>query len=171
MANQSNSYDPFGDVDADTQGVFSAEQAALRPGLKQLRTVHAVVRPEGILMQFDCQVCGIPTVMMIEYPEVVALKYGVNPVIAFRAHPSILQEPTRWEFSPGATVNDPTGWRPDIKCCQCNANANKDFCIEQHEPELLLQGARRRGYINPAGEQQISQICAQAAQGGQGVRR
>jgi hypothetical protein len=171
MANEQGNWDPFGDVDADTQGVFGAEQAALRPGLKQLRTVHAVIRPDGVLLQFDCQTCGIPTVMTIEYPEIVALKYGVNPVVAFQAHPHVLQEPTRWEFAPGRSVNDATGWRPDAKCRQCNANASKDLCIEQHEPELLLQGARRRGYINPVGEQQISNICAKVAQGGRNVRR
>ena len=170
MANQSN-WDPFGDVDADTQGVFGPEQAALRPGLKNLRTVHAVVRPDGVWMQFDCQVCGIPTVMRIEYPEMVALKYGVNPLIAYRSHPDVLKSPTRWEFSPGRSVNEPTGWRPDIKCGQCNANASKDLCIEQHEPELLLKSARARGYIKPQGEQWHSQVCAQAAQAGQGVRR
>lgn len=167
MANQNNSWDSFGDVDVDTQGVFGAEQAALRPGLKQLRTVHAVVRPNGILMQFDCQVCGTPTVMSIEYPELVALKYGVNPVIAFQGQPKMLKEPTRWEFAPGASINDPTGWRPDIKCSQCNANAGKDLCIEQHEPELLLKGARQRGYIDEGAEAQISNHCASVAKGAQ----
>lgn len=170
MGNQGN-YDPFGDVDADTQGVFGPEQAGLRPGLKQLRTVHAVVQPDGIWMQFDCQVCGAPTVMLIEYPEMVALKYGINPVVAFRNYPDMLKSPTRWEFSPGNDISNPTGWRPDIRCSQCNANTNKDFCIEQHEPELLLAAARRKDYLVPEGEQYVSRICATAAKSGRNVRR
>jgi hypothetical protein len=167
----SNNYDPFGDVDADTQGVFSPEQAALRPGLKQLRTVHAVVRPDGVLMQFDCQVCGIPTVMAIEYPELVALKYGVNPLVAYQGRPDAVRNPTRWEFSPGRSFADPTGWRPDVKCCQCNANAGKDICIEQHEPELLLKAARQRGYIRRDGEERYSDICYHASLAGRGGPR
>ena len=161
-----NNWDPFGDVSAETLGVFGPEQAALQPGLKKLRTVHAMVKPQGVLMQFDCQVCGIPTVMEIEYPELVALKYGVNPLVAFRHHPNILQNPTRWEFSPADN-----GWKPDIRCGQCHANASKDLCIEPHEPEKMLVAARRRDYINPIGEQEVSAICAKISQAGKNVRR
>jgi hypothetical protein len=165
-SNGSNNYDGFGDVLAQTQGVFGAEQAALQPGLKRHRTVHAQPAEEGVVLQFECQVCGQPSVITVEYPEVVALKYGVNPVIAFRNHPSMLKEPTRWEFSPSQN-----GWNPDITCRACNANCKKDVLIEPHEPELMLAGARRRGFINAGGEHQVSAICAKVAQAGQGVRR
>ena len=62
-------------------------------------------------------------------------------------------------------------FRPTGASGQCNANASKDFCIEQHEPELLLQGARRRGYIDIVAEQQISNHCAKVARGAQGIQR
>ena len=161
----SNNYDGFGDILSQTDGVFGADQAAIQPGLKRHRTVNHQLDESGVVFQFECQVCGQPSVLTVEYPEMVALKYGVNPVIAFRAHPKVLKELTRWEFSPGDN-----GWKPDVKCMACNAT-HKDLIIEPHEPELHLQGARRRGYINGQGEHTVSQICAQYAQAGQGVRR
>lgn len=158
-------YDAFGDVRASTDGVFGAEQAALQPGLKKHQSVHSQATPTGVVMQFECQVCGQPTLMTIEYPEMVALKYGVNPMIAFRGRGDILKHPTRWEYNPADN-----GWVPDAACPNCQAK-QRDLCIEPHEPELLLAAARRRGYINKTGEAVVSQVCAQAAEAGRAVRR
>lgn len=159
-----DNYDAFGDILDSTQGVFGAEQAALQPGLKKHQAVHAKPSESGVVLQFECQVCGQPATLEVEYPEIVALKYGVNPVIAFRGHPNVLTNPTRWEFLPHQN-----GWKPEIRCQGCGSQA--DVIIEPHEPENYLKGARRRGYINAAGEQQVSAICTQVAQHGQGVRR
>lgn len=161
----SEKYDAFGDVRNQTDGTFGAEQAALQPGLKKLQTVAYQPTEEGIMLQFHCQVCGQTTLLTAEYPEIVALKYGVNPVLAYQNYPNMLQSPTRWEFVP--RVN---GWTPDMKCSG-GCGASVDLLVEPHEPERYLQAARRRGFINEAGEAQVSAICAKFRQGGQGVRR
>jgi hypothetical protein len=145
-------------------GLFGAEQAALQPGLKAVQDVSATPKPTGVMLRFFCQTCGQPADMEIEYPEVVALKYGVNPAIAFRQFPNMVRSATRWEFRP-----DENGWLPDISCKVCSRKV--EVIVEPHEPERFLQGARRRGFINTAGEAQVSQLCAKMAQGGAGVRR
>lgn len=157
-------YDAFGDIREEAAGIFDAEQAALQPGLKRHQAVHDQTTKSGVMLQFECQVCGQPSVFEAEYPEIVAIKYGVNPVVAFHGRQGILQNPTRWEFLP-----EKNGWKPEARCGSCHAFI--DALIEPHEPEKFLQSARRRGFINPEGESQVSQICAQAAQAGQSARR
>lgn len=158
-----DNYDGFGDVQALTRGIFGSEQAALAPGLDQHTNVVATVAQHAVLLRFDCQVCGQTTVCEVHYPEIVALKYGVNPAVAFRAHPA-LESTTRWEYLPHAG-----GWNPKTKCSECRAGL--DIVVEPHEPERFLQAARRKGFINAAGERQVSQICAAAAQAGHAVVR
>jgi hypothetical protein len=163
-----NNWDAFGDIQDQTQGVFSGGEAALQPGFLKHRAVHTLVARTGVKLQFDCQVCGQPTVVEMEWPEVVALKYGVNPLVAFQSAPGMLAAPTRWEYI--ENENDGSGgWRPDVNCRSCNKRL--DLLVEPHEPERLLAGARRRGFINPGGEAQVSNICAAAASGGQMARR
>lgn len=160
-------YDGFGDVISTTTGVFGEEQAGLQPGYKKHRAVHGQPTQTGVVFQSECQVCGQPFLLEVEYPEMVSLKYGVNPVIAFRGRPNVLSNPTAWRFDPGQN-----GWgcNENVKCNNCYRHG-VDIIIEPHEPEKILQAARRRGFINPAGEHEVSAICAQVAQSGQGVRR
>lgn len=159
-----DNYDNFSDVVNGTNGVFGGEQAAIKNGLIDHQGVSAQVAPNAVILTFQCQVCGKPTKCHVEYPEMVALKYGVNPAIAFRQAPQLLSETTRWEYLPYEG-----GWNPKAKCSDCNASL--DIVVESHEPERFLSAARRRGYINQAGEHQVSQICAQAAAAGHSVRR
>jgi len=157
-------YDAFQDVIEGVNGIFGQEQAALDPGLKKHDSVHAQVSKEGVVLQFSCQGCGKPTQLTIEWPEVVALKYGVNPEIALRGHSSGVNDVARWEFLPHEQ-----SWRPHLKCGGCQFWF--PIRVSPDEPERFLASARRRGMINPEGEAGIAQICARAAQAGQAVRR
>ena len=145
-------------------GVFGADQAALQPGLKRHQSVPHRILQGGVELKFDCQSCGMPILLVVEYPEIVALKYGVNPAVAFRFKKVMATEPTSFEFLPHQN-----GWLPKTHCHACNKPV--EIVVEPHEPENYLKGARRRGFINAQGEHQISQLCAQVAQGGQSVRR
>ena len=83
----SNDYDRFADVQEDVHGIFGADQPGMEPGLQKLESVHAQATGDGVIMQMSCQGCGVPTHITVEWPELVAMKYGVNPVVAFRPHP------------------------------------------------------------------------------------
>lgn len=160
-------YDAFRDVEQEQFG-GSLVGAGIQEGWGAHRTVHAQPQREGLIFQFECSICGTITLLQAEWPEMVALKYGVNPTVAFRQLPNLLKEPTDWAFQ--KNENGEAGWRPDVKCTSCPAKL--DLLIEPHEPERYLAAARRAGFINPQGEQQISQICSQiAAQAGNGGRR
>ncbi len=157
-------YDAFQDVIEGVNGIFGAEQAGLDSGLKKHDSVHAKATPRALVFQLNCQGCGKPTHLEVEWPELVALKYGVNPVIAFRGRPNMLQSPTRWEFRPAEQA-----WRPEIKCRNCGFHV--PLRVAPDEPERHLAVARRREFINQQGEHAVAQICAQAAAGGAAVRR
>lgn len=157
-------FDAFGDIINEQAGIFGNEQAGLEPGLSKHDAVHAKPTPQGVVLQIACQGCGRPTHMTVEWPEMVALKYGVNPVVAFRQHRGVLNDPTPWEFLPHEG-----SWRPDLRCRQCKFHF--PVRLEPHEPERYLSAARRAGYINPSGENQISQIAAKVASQGKSVRR
>lgn len=154
-----NKYDTFTDVIQGFNGVFEGSE-----GLKSHSLVKAETKNNGLALQFECQGCGAPTEMLVEYPELVAMKYGVNPMIAFHNVRGILAEPTRWEYRP-----DEDSWRPDLKCTICGFFF--PIRIARHECERHLAMARGRNFINPQGEARVSQICAAAANGGQAVRR
>ncbi len=167
----SNDYDAFEDVIGSYHGVFGDTEPGLDPGLKKYETVQAKPTQQGVVFQLTCQGCGKPTQMLVEWPEMVALKYGVNPAIAFRAHPAILSNPTRWEWL-GVAKGDRSpeqAWRPEIRCRHCDFHF--PLRVSSAEPERFLAAARRAGFINQAGEQQVSQIAAQYAKQGQAVRR
>ena len=157
-------YDRFADVQEDVHGIFGADQPGMEPGLKKHETVNVQPTKEGVVMQMSCQGCGRPTHMTVEWPEVVALKYGVNPVVAFRAHPGVVKYSTRWEFLPREHA-----WRPELKCSNCQFWF--PLRISPEEPERFLAAGRRHGFILPAGEQEVSRVAAMAAQMGQAVRR
>jgi hypothetical protein len=160
----SNDYDAFEDVIGDYNGVFGATEAGLDPGLKKHEDVQVKTTKHGVVFQLSCQGCGKPTQMTVEWPEMVALKYGVNPAIAFRGHSGMIQNPTRWEFRP-----DEQAWRPDMQCRHCQFHI--PLRVSPAEPERFLAAGRRSSYINPQGEQQVAQIAAAAARQGQAVRR
>lgn len=154
-------YDTFNDIrHGNAFGIFQGSE-----GLERHERVESNVSVKGLVLQFECQGCGTSTQMLVEYPELVAMKYGVNPAIAFRATPGLLMEPTRWEYRPHEDA-----WRPEAKCVSCGFNI--PLRIARRECERHLATARGRNFINPQVEAQVSQICVVASQrGGQAVRR
>lgn len=157
-------FDAFGDVREEVRGIFGAEQAAIEPGLKKFESVHVQPTKEGVVLQVSCQGCSRPTHIIMEWPEAVALKYGVNPEFAFHGHPRIVNFPTKWEFLPHENA-----WRPDMRCGKCGFHF--PVRISPDEPERFLKVGRQQGFINPDGEAQVSRIAAVAAQRGQAARR
>ena len=147
-------YDGFGDVVSGHQGIFEGMGGQ---ALKVHDSVHGEVTAEGLVLEFYCQGCGKPRQMVVEYSELIALKYGVNPAIAFQGQTKVLSSPINWRF-----VAKENAWRPDMTCDGCDFHLF--VRIAPGEPAKHIEAARQRGFLNPAVEQQLSQIASQAAQ-------
>jgi hypothetical protein len=144
-------YDEFIDVKNSSLGIFGEGALQDHDAVK-----HKVVR-DGVNFEFECAGCGRSTRITVEWPELVAIKYGHNPAIVFARYPQIVDTPMSWTYRP-----QEEGWAPDAKCPHCGFT----FALRMApgEPEAYLKAGRRANFINPAGEQQVSAICTAAAQ-------
>jgi len=111
----------------------------------------------GVKYEFECPGCGLSTQILLEWPELVAIKYGHNPAVVFARAPQVVQHPMSWTYRKREQA-----WGPDAKCSKCNFS----FCIRMSpgEPESHLKVGRRANWINQLGEQQVTQICTAARQ-------
>jgi hypothetical protein len=154
------SYDSFGDVVTGHQGIFDGFGGQ---ALKTHDSVHSEITPDGLVLEFYCHGCGKPRQMVVEYPELVALKYGVNPAVAFQGQTKILAQPVNWRF-----IAKENSWRPDMTCDGCDFHLF--VRIAPGEPAKQIEAARQRGFLNPQVEQQLSQIASQSAQRARAAR-
>lgn len=117
--------------------------------------VHRV-RRDGVALEFACRGCAVPKEVVLEWPEVIALKYGIDPALAFRANPNVIAHPTHFQYNA-----EEGGWVPDIRCPSCNFGLA--VVVAPDEPERWLASARRSNAISPQAEQQLSQFVASVA--------
>jgi len=119
-------------------------------------TVVHRVRKDGVALEFACRGCAVPKEVVLEWPEVIALKYGIDPALAFRSQQNIITRPTHFEFKA-----DEGGWVPELRCPTC------DFALAvvvgPDEPERWLASARRSNAVSPQLEQQLSNYVARIA--------
>jgi hypothetical protein len=111
------------------------------------------VGKEGVALSFACRGCAMNKEMLIEWPEIISLKYGIDPALAYRNHPNIIARPTRYEFKA-----EDGGWVPDERCTACDWRLA--IVIGPDEPERWLAIGRRNGAIHPQAEQQLSQFVS-----------
>lgn len=137
------SFDAFGDVINRTNGIFGE-------ALVENDSVRTATTREGLAIEFYCQTCGQPLRLIIEWPEVICLKYGVDPSRA-------INSPTRWFWK-----NDENAWASDLRCGKCNGGTG--IRIKASEPARAIEDARRRRLIDPMMERQLSAQVAQIAQ-------
>ncbi|MDD5007591.1 MAG: hypothetical protein PHC68_04200 [Syntrophorhabdaceae bacterium] len=147
-------YDGFGDIVSGHQGIFDGLGGQ---ALKTHDSVHSEVTKDGLVLEFYCHGCGKPRQLVVEYPELIALRYGVNPAVAFRGQTRILATPINWRF-----VSEENAWKPDMTCDGCAFHLF--VRIAPSEPQKYLEAARQKGLLAPQYEQQLSQIASQAAQ-------
>lgn len=150
-------YDEFNDIKNEQLGIFGASGTGQDSTLQAHDNVRHKVCEQGVNLEFECPGCGRSTQILVEWPELVAMKYGHNPADVFARYPQVVQTPMSWIFNPGEQA-----WAPEAKCPHCGFN----FCIRMSpgEPESYLKQGRRANWINQVGERQVSQICTAAAQ-------
>lgn len=145
--------DAFSDMAGGEQnGIFGAEAAALDAGLADFDTAKTTAQPHGVTVQMRCRGCGRTKQLVVEYPELVAIKYNVPPQIAFRGQANIISSPAEWKFS-----HKNRAWYPNSPCSSCQHPCSPLFTPE--EAEMHLAKARRGGWINPVAEKSVSQIA------------
>lgn len=148
----------FADLYEQT-GIFHEHNAGLMPTLSQHDGVSHKIQPEGCKTIFNCPSCGVPIEITLEWPEIVAMKYGVNPYQVYgqgQYSGLISGQPISWKFVAGEQA-----WTPEMKCAQCSWASG--LRVKQPELEPWLAEGRRRGYINPAAEKDVSHLCEQIA--------
>jgi hypothetical protein len=143
-------YDQFQDIVNASTGIFGGE--ALEAHMK----VRAVPTPEGALLEFTCQGCNAGTQLTLEWPEVIALKYGVDPAIAYRGRPDIVEKPMSFSWK-----KDENAWRSNGKCQRCPFHYG--IRIAPNEPEQWLAAGRRSNFIPQRAENPLSAYCRQVA--------
>lgn len=157
-------FDAFGDIINSQTGIFSDESASLEPGLHNFDRAQTVETPQGVKVVMHCrqvvgsgQGCGRSIELTIEWPELVALKYGISPHAAYAGRAEIMNEPGEYRYSPRQQA-----WHPVQGCPNCRTLVL--VFVTAEEAEKHLTNARRQGWINPAGEQHASRVAAGAAQ-------
>lgn len=145
-AEDGTEYDGFGDITSSETGIFQGL------GLKRHDSVSHEMTQHGLVLEFFCQGCGSSKQMIVTYPELVAMKYGVNPALAFQGIPGI----DSWQF-----VQQEQAWRPQLQCHECQFHI--PLRVQPNECERHLQVARRRGFLNPETEQKLSNRASQIA--------
>ena len=150
--------DNFNDIRNKEEGIFAADQAAIGPGLQSYNAVASHVTEEGLLLEFTCAGCGGGKQLLAEWAELVAMKYWVNPAIAFRGTTGLVSELCGWVF-----MKDEKAWRPHMRCNQAD---NFWFAIrlKQHEIQSALNQGKQNGSLDPQQENRIGQHCAAIAQ-------
>jgi hypothetical protein len=148
-----NHFDDFSDIIGTNNGVFGATEAALDSALEKHDSVETAVMPQGAALEFRCPGCGKMRRLIIEYPELVALKYFVSPHQAFVGHASgWCPTPSTWRF-----VRDEHKFGLVQKCSFCNFHY--PVRLDPNEPEKILAMARRNNLFNPQVEAAVAHHC------------
>ena len=144
-------YDEFQDIVNTTTGVFGGE------ALDEHHRVKAVPQAQGVLLEFTCQGCNAGIQLTLEWPEVIALKYGVDPALAFRGRQDIVGAPMSFAYK-----REEHAWMPNAKCDRCQFYYG--IRVYPNEPEGWLQSGRQAALVPQAAEAQLSAFVAQVAQ-------
>jgi hypothetical protein len=159
-------HDNFSDVINKSTGIFdqgSASIAGSEGGLTDFERPSTVPQPDGVAVGMSCRGCGRPAELIIEYPELVAIKYNVAPHVAFAPQhippgiPAPIVEPVEWRYSTSQQA-----WFP-IRLCQWCGTVCAPL-ISSDEATAHLVKAARNGWTRPDAEKQLSVIAYQVAQ-------
>jgi len=152
--------DLFQDMLGEGKGIFAEGAAALDDAFGKHRQVKCAPSRDGVTASFTCDQCGKGRELVVEWPELIAIKYNVPPERVLHGL-NLVQELTPWLFN---TVTQ--GWQPEARCSCSNTNAPS---FTGHEADQFLTWARGRGALRDARsgkdyEVFLSQRCAAFAQ-------
>ena len=158
----SNHFDGFDDVVGGSAGIFDGSTTSIagtQGGLSSFDSPTTTPRADGVAVGMQCRGCGKPVELVVEYPELVCVKYGISPHPVMNAFPALrgqVAAVTQWQYS---AANQ--GWAPMQICQHCHTWLPPIFTPE--EADRLLNKARRNGWINIQAEKVISNAAYEAA--------
>lgn len=130
-------------------GIFDKDQAALESGMEKVNGVSSVPEKDGVALDFTCNGCGNSQRVTLEWPEVIAMKYGLSPHHAYAQAKPVQCDPSPWGFD-----REDGGWQPLFKC---GCGWHLGMRIGPDEFEKWLRVARRSGLI----QKQVEHACNQ----------
>lgn len=162
--------DDFSDIIQKNRGMFGGEHATLDDALGTLDNVQEAVRSDGVAFELTCHGCKRPQQYTLGYPEVIALKFRIDPSIAFTRPSPTLKSPQ--QVCPNPSVWAPVPQKGELLCqdkCPCGWKLR--IALDFNEPEKYLRKARQRGYLQPQMEGPVQQHCQALHQMGVARRR
>lgn len=154
----SQNQDSFDDVIGAQKGIFGAECAGLCPALDDHESQKKAASPEGLVVQFECARCGGRKIMVIEWPELLALRAGVPPAFAYQRAQGLMRgAPLDWKWDGQEQV-----WWPELPCSNCRRPLL--IWLSPDEVRQHVDSARARGFFSPQVEQACAQFCGAAMQ-------
>lgn len=139
------------------KGIFGADCAGLcGSAMDAFSESQAVPDASGMMYEVTCENCG-PRKIVVEWPELVAIKNQISPHIAFQRAPNLVQQPTAWGFDQRQQC-----WFPDLRCRSCNWQFR--LMVSPNEIERGLRYAISQGWLPEQAFAQISNLCAQVKQ-------
>jgi len=156
------------DVDAQ-QGIFADGTASLSKlsAMSQQSAIRPALRPEGLIYNLSCPRCGVFRPMVLEWPELVAVRHSISPHFAYQGQ-QVLQQPTPWVYDAREHGFYPDGAQ-DQQGMPCNCGGRIKLVITIQEIDRRIQDAVGAGVLAPADVQRYSAI-AQAMKQRMGMR-
>jgi hypothetical protein len=156
----SDEYDRFGDVIQASEGIFAGGMGAIDDGLKKFDSASHQVRQDGVLVEMQCRGCGRPKHMLVEWPEIVAIRCNVSPHVAYGQQPQLQRFASAWR--PALAQSEPS-WVPEGAACNwCQQLVQPVFTVA--ECYRLILKAKESQAISEQDEMQLGNICMSAAQ-------
>ena len=164
MGDERSEREYWDDIMGSQQGIFGndAPSVAGNSAMTEFANARAVPTPEGLAISLQCERDGRPQTVVAEYPELIAIKYGISPHIAYgqavaQGHkiPYLNGPATQWGYDPNMKR-----WFPNA-ACRCGAPIQPRISVA--EAESALRAAQAAPWIEVAIVTQLSNFCAKMA--------
>jgi hypothetical protein len=156
----SDTFDKFGDVIQGSEGIFAGGMGSIDDGLKKFDSASHQMRADGVLVEMQCRGCGRPKHMLVEWPEIIAIRCGVSPHQAYGNIGELARFASSWR--PAQAQSEPH-WVPDgATCNRCGTPVQPMFSVA--ECYRLIAKAKSQGLLRESDEVQLGQICTRVAQ-------
>lgn len=147
----------FDDILDSQKGIFGSDCAGLcGSAMDAFSEAKGTPDPQGMMYEVVCENCGNRKII-VEWPEMVAIKHSISPHIAFQQFPNVVRNATAWGFDQNNQC-----WFPDIRCSSCNWQFR--MLVHPGEVERGLRFAVSKGWLSEQAYSQIANVCARVKQ-------
>jgi len=157
MSDEKRFKDYWSDISEKQQGIFGEASLDGTSAMNEYNQAKTTVTPDGLEIRVHCENCGRQPAVTAEFPELIAIKYGLQPHVAYgpliAQGRKILQgQATAWGFDPAKKM-----WFPDAKCSGCGWPVRP--LISVGEAEAAIRAGQGSGWIPLAVVEQLSKYC------------